>query len=244
MLTYKEYLDAKGKDQDKPIISVDGDTVPASPPKPQDFVTKGPGWNDTASVGNNQGSYSASSIKDTKKGFADLGDEKLKYKPGVSKEKAPSGWKENHGILEVINDIKEKQKISNEEVKNPILEIKRVSEYVSENENLLQLLVREIKKSGNFNKLAKEVLSHDETFKELANQLTEDERTGKVLARAIQEITAEPAEKDEEIPKKRKVKKIADQEVDMGNSDVVQTQMQKKQKAESFIATLNKYLVG
>lgn len=87
---FREYLDQKDKLQEKPIISLTGDTSPDGTPRPPKAVTKGKNW--SANVPNeNPTPYSAAGVSDQKKnidkGLGNIGDKNLIYKPDTIEDR-------------------------------------------------------------------------------------------------------------------------------------------------------------
>lgn len=85
--------------------------------------------------------------------------------------------------------------------------IKQIIETVDvvKEHKLIEVLVREIKRKGGLNSLVESVLSQPETFNEIAIKLANEshgKNIARQLAKAINEITAEPAGDD--IPEKRR----------------------------------------
>jgi hypothetical protein len=116
---FREYLDAKGKTVEKPVIDPEADTGPKGDKSPEPFATKGKGWEDKAAVKDKAPPYAApwedkgqQVVGDKKrlsttyeKGFGDDGDKKLKaeYKPGdldptKDRKKPADSWPKVSGL--------------------------------------------------------------------------------------------------------------------------------------------------
>lgn len=196
---YNEYLDNSRKMQEKPIISVQGNTSPKPTFKPSKAVTKGKTWN--ANVPNeNPNPYSGASLKPTdkktiEKGLGYLGDKNLIYEPDTiedteyeddsfsfPKEKTSTVWGSNQteqflnktknmSLSEFVRYIKENY---NQSGSLPIQEldmIKKTANIVAENNNLLENLILEFKKLGILENLTKKLLLHKECYKQIAHNI-------------------------------------------------------------------------
>lgn len=127
---FREYLDQKDKLQEKPIISLTGDTSPDGTPRPPKAVTKGKNW--SSNVPNeNPTPYSAAGVSDQKKnidkGLGNIGDKNLIYKPDTidkeptdkktnnfsfPKEKVSSVWGQSESFIEKTKNMSIKEFIN------------------------------------------------------------------------------------------------------------------------------------
>jgi hypothetical protein len=195
MQSFSEYLDAKGKDQKKPIIDPEADTGPEPKPldKPQKAAKKGKNWKAEAAQvdDNNQPKpYKAAGTdpgqEKYEKGLTYKGDQELVYKPKTQdlKLKIPYGTKAEH-FLHIL------EKNNGQSVRKII----EMAEMIKSNDNLVETLVREIKRKGGFNKLVEAVLDQPETYSEIAINLSNEQRSKDIsrqLAKALNEITSPP----------------------------------------------------
>lgn len=104
---------------------------------------------------------------------------------------------------------------------NKVMEITTL---VIKNKNLIETLVREIKRKGGFEELMSAVLNHSEAYVEIAKAL-KNESTLNKLNKILKETTAPPEIDDLDEPKKkvmptRKTKSIEGEPMDMANSGV------------------------
>ncbi len=86
-----------------------------------------------------------------------------------------------------------------------IKHVLELAEILNQNSGLLETFLRELKRKGSFDKLVEAVLDHPETYATLAHNLADQSSRGKAIARqvakAVSEITAEPAA-DDIVPEK------------------------------------------
>lgn len=211
-MNFQEYLDGK----DKPIVSLTGDTgpEPKKSEKPPKAATKGKNWRvEAAQVKDNidPKPYSAPGTDpglqnaDGKAGFANplgqKGDEKLIYKPKTEDQTLKTALKtKTESFIDYTKNLTANQ-YANHVLGNTnpkiISQIIETSEIVSKDEYLIETLVREIKRKGNFEKLVEAILHQPETYTELAINLADSTRGKEIarqIARAINEITAPPAD--------------------------------------------------
>ncbi len=140
-----------------------------------------------------QPKYSKDAIN---QGLLYKGDKELVYEPGGynAKETTRESWPKSKteqfiddtkelSTLDFIDRVKEKLKLEG------IPAIRETSNLVSNDENLMETLVREIKRNGGFSKLMQEVLGHQEAYTEIALLMSEEESVCNQLARAIRETT-------------------------------------------------------
>jgi len=241
---FSEYLDQKGKLQEKPIVDPIADTTPKMPANPEPAAIQGKNWTaEAAAVKDKPVPYSAPGKDEGQptyeKGLGNDGPENLVYKPDTEDQAILKSWPKSSlekfmdetkdmSLPEFTNFIKEKQKT--ELSGNPIEDINKVASLVSENTYLLEMFIRELKRKDGFKNLVKEVFEHTEAYQELS-YLMANESVCKNIARALNEIVAEPArktegdvEEKEEAVGKRRTRSIAKGgPLDMGSSDVVTT---------------------
>lgn len=161
--TFHEYVNSKGK-LSKPVVSLNGDTV-----DPATFPEKPP-----------QGGkpYQAKDGKSKKsnKGFADMGDESLVYKPKTgTNEKGKSPAK--------LPTVEEMALAS------------RVVKALKNNPALIETVVRQIKEQGLLGVLLGEMLNHGATYKHLSEVMAHESYGPdlcKKLVRAMNEEVAKP----------------------------------------------------
>lgn len=236
---FKEYLSDKGTLQQKPTISVDGDTGPVGKKssKPGKAVVKGKNWHNVEAAQVNDGAdgtkpepYSApgtdpgQETADGKAGRANplgqKGDRNLIYNPKTTDQRlkmkkmhdtTPEDTKTEE-FLNKTRGLSPEQYAEYILSKNNANSIKQVIETVDtikNNEVLIETLVREIKRKGGLHYLVEAILDQPETYGEIAAKLANESKGKNVarqLAKAINEITAEPASDD--IPEKPASKKM------------------------------------
>ncbi len=240
---FKEYLNAKGKLQEKPEVDSSGDTAPTPPKKPPTPVTKGKNWEANPLAGKPADYTPTTSPAKQQKGtpgLANDGDKKLVYEPEtpetIDKEggKKVSTWPKaattkefldntkGMSISEFVNFVSQENQ-TNGQV-NPLPYIRFVANLVSKNPNLMESLVREIRRNNGIGILANESLKLPEAVDEVAFMM-QDEKFTRRLEKAMRETVEAPASETEfdEPKKKRRTKSIDGNKVDMGNSPVVTT---------------------
>ncbi len=233
---FSEYIDSKDKLQTKPIISIDADTgpEPKKGDKPAKSAKGGKGWKvEGAQVKDDEAKPYKGSGTDPgqptyEKGLTYKGDEKLVYKPKVEdqKLKIPYGNKTENFINQTkeLSSTQYAEFILSKKDGQATKKVLELAEVIGKNEELIETLVREIKRKGNFDKLMESILNQPETYTEFAISLASVDNSKNIarqLAKAINEITAPPeAEEDEEMPPKektRKAKKVKDTPVSDDN---------------------------
>lgn len=202
---FSEYLNAKDKMQEKPIVSLTADTGPSPTPKPPKAATKGKHWKvEGAQVtgdGNNEPKPYTAPGKDPgqptyEKGLLYKGDQSLVYKPKTEDQRLKTDVKKESLVPYIKNVLGNNGALA-------INKIVETVELIGDNQNLFETLVREIKKSGNFEKFMAAVLDQPESYKEVAKLLTTSKTVANIVARAVQETVAPPEYKeDEEEPAK------------------------------------------
>ena len=206
---FQEYIDGKGNLK-APVVDHLAKTASPPPKSPEKFATKGTNWEDTAAIkekakpyvgpGTDPGLKSTLQPKYSKgaltQGLLYKGDKKLVYEPGdyKGKETTRETWPKSKteqfiddtkdlSTLDFIDNIKEKLKLDG------VPTIRETGILVSDDENSMEALVREIKRNGGFSKLMQEVLGHQEAYSEIALLMDSDESACNQLARAIRETT-------------------------------------------------------
>ncbi len=125
---------------------------------------------------------------------------------------------------------------------DPVGASRYVAALANANDGIMETVVRELKRLGAFDKLVSEVFNHPEAYTEVAFMMADEDKgasTARRLVRALHEVTDAPASETEgpasppvkaqkkqqpnQGQKARGTKSIAGGELDMGNSDVVQT---------------------
>ena len=208
---FKEYLDQKGKLQTSPIIDGKADTAPTAPPRPPKAVTKGKNWkdykaNEAAAIenGENPAPYKGTGTDPGQpkyeKGLVYQGDQGLVYKPKTEDQHL----KTNLNKTKTEQFIDKTKQMTPEQYANFILQSKdsaslnKITEAVDaicKNKNLIETLVRELKRKSVYPELMSSVLDQPETYKELAIVLANENSGREVsrqIAKAVSEITAQP----------------------------------------------------
>lgn len=229
---FKEYLNDKGDLQKKPIIDPDADTGPSGKKttKPPKNVTKGKNWKNFEAAQVNDGGdgrqavpYSAPGTDpglenaDGKDGRAnplgDKGEKNLIYKPKTDDHtlKTSLNKTKTEQFLDTTRGLSTNQYAEYILKQNDAKAVKQIIETVDviKECKLIEVLVREIKRKGGLNSLVESVLNQPETFSEIAVKLANEshgKNIARQLAKAINEITAEPA--DEDIPEKKASKSM------------------------------------
>lgn len=138
---FQEYLDAKGKTQDTPIIKADGDTAPEPTVKPPKAATKGKNWSFPAPKDEAK-PYSAAGVKDgygkAEKGLGNTGDKRLKWEPKTTKE---HGEEESSGEQSWPNQKEDSPWQPNTA---PQQEFPKMSEWLLERKSKMQIEVDNI----------------------------------------------------------------------------------------------------
>lgn len=184
MRHFKEYLDEKGKLQEKPVIDPKADTGPTPTKAPQTPDTKGKNWKSEVPLAGKPNDYApATSPKKQQKydkGLGDDGDKNLIYEPDVEgKNKEVSTWPKTkmENFIEKTKDLPLGEftnlivKEHKSEEKFPLGILKKANDLISENPTLMETFVREVKRNGAFDLLVKEMLNHNETIVEVAYQM-------------------------------------------------------------------------
>lgn len=268
---FQEYLNGKGDMQKKPIVSADADTgpEPKKGDKPPKAVTKGKNWKnfEAAQVedgddGTKPVAYSAPGTDpgqltaDGKAGKADplgeKGSKDLIYKPDTADQTlkmkklhptTPEDTK-TEAFLNTTRNMSPEQyaeyilKQTNAKGIKHILEI---VEIINKDELLIEALVRELKRKGDFAPLISAILTQPETYVEIAARLaneTHGKDIARQLAKAINEITAEPAT-DDIVPEKPASKSMprSDDTINSRGEPVVPEMSARKAKRVKDIPT-------
>jgi len=225
---FKEYLNDKGDIQKKPVVKADADTGPSgkSAPKPPKAQTKGKNWKnfqvkgeaaqvDDGGDGTKPAAYSApgtdpgQQTADGDKGKADplsqKGDKSLVYNPKTGDQSLKMKKLQDTKTETFLNKTRGlsaqgyAEYVLKQSSPNGIKQIIETVELISKNELLVEALVRELKRKGDFATLIETVLSQPETYNEIAASLASPSRgkdIARQLAKAVNEITAEPASDD------------------------------------------------
>jgi hypothetical protein len=232
LLGFREYLDRNKKLQEKPIISVDGDTGPSPTKgmKPPKAVTKGPHYKnfEAAQVSDNgngadnvpysapgtdPGQLTADGNPGKANPLGDKGDSHLIYNPKVQDQRLKTSLNKTktEAFLADTRGLNSEQYVefvSRRTNSKGIGQILETAKAVKGNKNLIETLVREIKRQGDFPAFVKAVLDQPETYSEIAINLADNTKgkdISRQLAKALNEITAPPVdtETDDDIPKQR-----------------------------------------
>jgi len=164
-MKFDEYLDSKGKLQDKPKVCNDGDNVDpsTSPDRPEGgkspYVAK-----------------TTKGKKNSSKGLADEGDDELVYEPKTQEK----------------NNEKKSVKLPTVEESALLSKITKAS---SKNPVIIETLVRNLKQSGLLGCLVAECLNHRETYKHISEVMAHESYGPDIcnkLARAMNEEVAAP----------------------------------------------------
>ncbi len=216
MTTWQEYLNARGKLQEKPAVKLVGDYDGPDPKSPDQSVSKGKGWDAKAQKGDKPSPYRApgtSKKQSTEKGFGDLGPKNLKYEPDTDtsngRKKMSSMPKENFvnqtkdmKITEFVNHmLKECGHIHEENLPTvtgrigefhpyPIEAIKYVAALSKNNKRMLENLLHELKKEGMLKPMLESLLINAEDYASLG-ELFNDPKRCRSLSRAL-EAVAQP----------------------------------------------------
>lgn len=197
---FTEYLNDKGKLQEKPIVDPLADTAPKGPKKPEKQALKGKDWTaEAAAVKDTPAPYSAPGTDPGQpkyeKGFAYDGEKKLIYDPDTTDQRLMKTWPKsemekyhmetkNMSTSQFMQYIKEKQNVD----AAGLQKINEAAKMLSENEYLMQHFIREVRRNKGFGSLIKEAFSHTESYEELA-YLMVDEKVCRSFAKALHEIT-------------------------------------------------------
>lgn len=197
-MKFDEYLNSKGKVEEKPVVKLDGDCIdPATMP------------NTPPSGGN---PYSAKSTKSKKsdKGLADEGDNELKYEPKVEtgKGKAPAK-------LPTVEHVALVSKVTSAALQNPLVIEALVRQL--KNHGLLGAIVAETLNHKETFKHLSEVMAHESYGPDLCTK----------LVRAMNEEVAAPFSdqldsEDEEDPNDLETDDMGDDDMqgEMGDEDM------------------------
>jgi len=164
-MKFDEYLDSKGKLQDKPKVCNDGDNVDpsTSPDRPEGgkspYVAK-----------------TTKGKKNSSKGLAGEGDDELVYEP-----KTQEANNEKKSVkLPTVEESALLSKVTKASSKNPVI---------------IETLVRNLKQSGLLGCLVAECLNHRETYKHISEVMAHESYGPDMcnkLARAMNEEVAAP----------------------------------------------------
>lgn len=241
---FSEYLNQKGKMQDKPIIDPLADTSPVPPKKPEKNVTKGKTWRTEAAElkdgvnGTEPEPYSNPTTdpgqQKYEKGLVDKGNQDLVYKPKAIDQPLKTDIKKTktEQFIEKTKDMAPNEYaefILNSNNGPDFKKIMEVTKIIANNEPLMESLVREIKRKEGFNKLIEVILAQPETYTEIAIALANESKGKEIssqLAQAINEITAPPESEDDDEVKPRKTKSIKGQPIEMGKDNVLASKKQ------------------
>lgn len=251
---FNEYLNAKGTVQTKPEVDPKADTGPDAAKKPETPATKGKNWKAEVPLAGAPKDYTSSDKpwkpKKAETGLSDKGDKKLVYEPKTPID--PEGKKvktwpkvtteeflantREMSLAQFTKFISEQNKTVAENLPpcscDPVQAARYVVALANANEHIMETVVREIKRSGCFDKLVNEVFTHQEAFVEMALMMADEEngiKNARRLVRALHEVTDAPAAETEGPIKKpaaakaRHTKSISGEKLDMGSNDVVQT---------------------
>ena len=214
--TFAEYMNSKGVTVEKPVVDAKGDPKVTTSDKPDQGKNSKP-----YAAGKNSDKYKPKKPAD---GFADKGNSKLKYAPGVAGvDKAGEGGKKvasfpncksattkSEAFLDATKGmnssefakfVAEQNKAGRSDVSHPSQYIKYTTALVAENANLADSLVCEFRRRGVLALLAFEVLSQPEGVKTLVEMMG-DPVIGpafcRKLARKMSEEVSPPVTQDME----------------------------------------------
>jgi hypothetical protein len=194
----KEYFDDKGKIVEKPATEIVPDYKgpnPYAPPKSTGMSEPKPYRN-----GKNQ------SAEPSEAGLGDKGDNKLIYKPDISKgtsNDVPGGKAVKTQTEQFLN--KTKSMTTQEFVEfmrtkvNPAVNegVRNIISLVESDVNSLDKLVSELKRAGKLPQLVNAILTHKESFHAIAGAIREDAGQVRSLWTAISEIVGPPVGMDD-----------------------------------------------
>jgi len=221
---FSEYLNQKGKLQTEPIVDGKADTAPTAPPRPPKAVNKGKNWKDykaTESAQLEDGGNGTEPAKYTspgtqmpppykgpgtdpgqpkyEKGLVYQGDQELVYNPKTDDQhlKTNLNKTKTESFIETTREMTPKQ-YADFVLKNKnatsVSKIAEVVDAIKDNKDLVETLVRELKRKGAFANLMSTVLDQPEAYTELAMVLA-NENTGKEvsrrIAKAVNDVTPE-----------------------------------------------------
>lgn len=224
---FTEYLNQKGKMQEKPIVDPMADTSPTAPPRPPKAVTKGKGWKDYKA-------HEAAGVKDEEpapykgpgtdpgqpkyeKGLVYQGDQELIYKPKTDDQTLKTDWgkTKTEAFIEKTRSMKPDEYASfvlQSQEPNALKKILEAVEAISKKPNLAENLVREIKRKGNYDALMNAVLDQPETYKEFAIALANENKGKEIsrqIAKSVNEIAAESDSENKLRPEHNLVEALA-----------------------------------
>ena len=180
--------------------------------------------------GNNKGQGTPAPYSNAKKatdpnkstnkvGFAQKGDQKLKYDPtsknnkGTNKNieggKEVKGWTKTQEWLNRSKDLPLSEFVKKMKAENlkecacqenlPFDTIQRVVKAAVENKNVMNSLVREMKRNNLLTALVQEVFNHNETYKIITSLTENDSKLKSKLNSTFIEMIAPPMHKDDEM---------------------------------------------
>ena len=193
-MKFDEYLNSKGKVEEKPVVKLDGDCIdPATMPN-------------TPPSGGNPYSAKSAKAKKSDKGLAHEGDDELKYEPKVETGKCKAPAK-----LPTVEHVALVSKVTSAALQNPLVIESLVRQL--KNHGLLGAIVAETLNHKETFKHLSEVMAHESYGPDLCTK----------LVRAMNEEVAAPFSdqldsEDEEDPNDLETDDMNDE--DMGDDDM------------------------
>ena len=212
----KEYLGPTGKLVEKPKVADVADYDGPNDTKPPKAVTSGKGWEAPhAEPADKEVSPYRSPIgskpgANSEKGFGELGDQDLIYKPDTAKAKLPKTKTEQFmdktkgmSLGEFTHYVLEQQPHDDENLPTvtayqtgairpyPAETIRYVVALTEKSDRIMQNLIHEVRRSGQLKNLLTAIMDYPETYQELAGLLEGKDgmKRAQFLARAIRQMT-------------------------------------------------------